>query len=230
MNIYGLDKLTLLDYQGKTACTMFTGGCNFRCPYCHNASLVLDAANQPIISDKEIFAFLDKRKKLLDGVCISGGEPTLNADLPQFIKKIKDKGFSVKLDTNGTNPQMLQKLISDGIVDYVAMDIKNCPQRYGETVGIKNFDITPVKQSAALLMSGKIGYQFRTTVVREFHDAQSFKKIGEWLKGGEAYYLQMFKDSGNLIVCGLTPPTSEQMEQYLNIVKPFFKTCGLRGI
>lgn len=147
MDIYGLSKLTLLDYQGKTACTVFTGGCNFRCPYCHNASLVLNFQSMQKISEEDFFAFLNKRKNMLEGVCVSGGEPTLNKDLPDFLKNIKDKGFSVKLDTNGSNPDILNKFISEELVDYVAMDIKNSPEMYGITVGISDFDITPVKKA-----------------------------------------------------------------------------------
>lgn len=230
MDIHGLNKLTLLDYPGKTACTVFTGGCNFKCPYCHNASLVFIGGNKPQISNEEFFAFLDKRKNLLDGVCITGGEAALHKDLPQFIKKIKDKGFYVKLDTNGSNPNMLEKLICKKLIDCVAMDIKNSPEKYGETAGIKNFNIAPVKTSAAFLMSSDIEYEFRTTVVKEFHNAQSFEKIAAWLKGGKAYYLQQFNDSGDIIEKNLSPCTKEEMLSYLEIVKPYFNKCGLRGI
>lgn len=229
MKIYGLTKLTLLDYPGLCACTIFTGGCNFRCPYCHNASIVLNNDIQEI-TEEEILTFLDKRKKLLDGVCVSGGEPTINSDLPKFIKKIKDKGYKVKLDTNGTNPKMLKNLIDKNLVDYVAMDIKNSLNKYAKTIDVKNYDITPIKESAEILLNGNLPYEFRTTVVKELHNENSFKDIAKWLKGGKAYFLQNFVDGKNLIGKNLSPCTKKEMEKYLDIVKKSFKICEIRGV
>jgi pyruvate formate lyase activating enzyme len=227
MEIYGLNKVTLLDYPKTTACTVFTGGCNFRCPFCHNSDLVY-AYGKPVISEDDFFCFLHKRKNVLEGVCISGGEPTLNKDLPKFIEKIKNCGYKVKLDTNGSNYQMLKDVLK--LVDYVAMDIKNCTENYAETVGIKDFDVGDVKKSAALLMASDIPYEFRTTVVKEFHNKERFKKIGEWLSGAKAYYLQQFVDNGILGKGKLNPCSKEEMNEFLNIITPYFEICGIRGI
>ena len=230
MIINGLNKLTLLDYPGLTACTIYTGGCNFLCPFCHNAPLVLDKGNQPVIPEKEVFDFLVRRKKVLDGVCITGGEPTLNNGLIGFITKLRELNYRVKLDTNGSNPEVLYYLIKNNMIDYVAMDIKNSLDKYGETVGLKNFDTAGIKESAKLLLSSKIEYEFRTTVVKEFHDEDSFKKIGSWLSGGKAYYLQQFVDSGNIIGSNLSSASIEQMNTFYEISKIFFNVCKIRGI
>lgn len=230
MVINGLNKLTLLDYPGLTACTIYTGGCNFRCPFCHNAPLVIDRANQPVIPEEEIFAFLNKRKKVLDGVCVTGGEPTLDKGLADFIVKIREMGYKVKLDTNGSNPQVLNYLIKEKLIDYAAMDIKNSPGKYAKTIGVDIFNSSAIIKSAELLLYSNMPYEFRTTVVSEFHDGESFKAIGEWLKGGRAYYLQHFIDSGNLIGKNLHPCTKGQMTAFLNIVSPYFKISELRGI
>jgi len=230
MVINGLNKLTLLDYPGMVACTVYTGGCNLRCPFCHNASLVLNKESQPLISKEDFFAFLKKRKKVLEGVCVSGGEPTLNSDLNIFIKEIKLAGYKVKLDTNGTNPIMLNNLIESGLIDYVAMDIKNSIAKYGETVGIPNFDCLPIKKSTNILMSSKIPYEFRTTVVKDFHNKEDLIKIGEWLEGAKAYYLQQFVDSKNLIGDNLTPYKAEELYNFCGQIKKYFKICEVRGV
>jgi len=229
MNIVGINKLTLLDYPGLTACTLFTGGCNFRCPFCHNASLVLDNS-LPRIEEKEIFDFLEKRKNVLQGVCITGGEPTLNFDLDLFIEKIKKIGYKVKLDTNGNKPEVISHLLSNKLIDYIAMDIKNSLDKYAETVGIKNFNTFNIEKSAEILLSAKIDYEFRTTVVKEFHTEEDFKKIGTWLSGGKAYYLQQFVDSGKLIGDNINAYNKEKLQEFLQILKPFFSISGIRGI
>ena len=189
MQIYGLQKLTLLDFPQKTACTIFTGGCNFRCPFCHNGDLVLGDLPEHI-NDDELFSFLKKRSGVLDGVCITGGEPLLNPDIDSFIKKIRDLGYLVKLDTNGSNPEYLKKLVEQGLVDYVAMDIKNSKEAYPKTVGIDTFDVSPVCESVEFLKKSKTDYEFRTTIVREFHTEDDIMKIGEWLKDSKKYFLQ----------------------------------------
>ena len=204
--IKGLQKLTLLDFPGVISATVFLGGCNLRCPFCHNASLVLPEKFGETMSDEEFFAFLDSRKGKICGVCISGGEPTLYPHIEEFILKIKERGFLVKLDTNGTRPEVLKRLVNKGLLDYVAMDIKNSPFRYGETVGIEDFDILGVAESTAFLMEGKVDFEFRTTVVKELHTIEDIENIGKWLEGEEKFFLQTFKDSGDLISCGYSAP------------------------
>ena len=199
MIIHGLNKLTLLDFPGLTACTVFTGGCNFRCPFCHNGSLVLAPDGQPVIPEEEVFGYLEKRKGILEGVCVTGGEPTLNADLIDFLKKVKAMGYKTKLDTNGTNPDMLIRAVEEKAVDYVAMDIKNSREKYGLSVGIKNYDTSKIEKSVSFLLEDRVDYEFSTTVVKEFNDEESFKGIAEWIKGAKKYFLQAFKDSGDLI-------------------------------
>lgn len=227
--IKGLQKLTLLDYPGVIAATVFLGGCNLRCPFCHNASLVLPEKYGETISDTDFFAFLDSRRDRLQGVCVSGGEPTLYPQLEEFIREIKDKGFLVKLDTNGTRPEVLRSLVENNLLDYVAMDIKNSPLRYGETVGITDFDPTPIAESAAILMNGKTDFEFRTTVVRELHTPKDIEQIGEWLSGDEKFFLQTFVDSGDLIGTGYSGYTACEMEELTNLLKKYIPKAQKRG-
>ena len=228
MDISGIQKMTLLDYPGKCACTVFLAGCNLRCPFCHNASLVLTSP-EPAMTEEEFFAFLKKRKGLLDGVCITGGEPTLRKDLPDFIRKIKEMGYLVKLDTNGSNPGMLGKLLEEKLLDYVAMDIKNCPDRYAATCG--NVDILPqVEQCLTLLRDSNVEYELRTTCVKPFHDTQAMEAIGKWLSGTQNYYLQAFVDSGDLVGTGVSGFNKEEMEALRQAVLPYIPTTRIRGI
>ena len=228
MIIQGLQKLTLLDYPGRLAATVFLGGCNFRCPFCHNASLVLGRGEENI-SEDELFAFLEGRRGKLTGVCVTGGEPTLYKELPTFIKKIKDMGYSVKLDTNGTNPNMLIALVEDGLIDYVAMDIKNSKEKYPLTAGVADLDIAPIEKSVEYLLSGAVEYELRTTVVREYHTAGDFEKIGEWIKGARAYFLQNFKDSGDLILPSLTGHDTKTVAEFLRVVSAYVPNAQIRG-
>lgn len=230
MNIQGLQKLTLLDYPDKVACTVFTAGCNFRCPFCHNASLVTHVDPGNDIPVEEILAFLKKRRGVLDGVCVTGGEPLLQPDIIEFIKQVKELGYSVKLDTNGSMITRLRQLVEQGLVDYVAMDIKNAPNKYGETIGIEGYNLENILQSVDYLKSGVVPYEFRTTVVREFHKREDFAAIGRWLKGAERYYLQGFVDSGDLIRDGLRAYNKDIMEQALEIVKRNIPNAKLRGV
>ncbi len=236
MRIHGLNKLTLLDYPGHMACLIFTGACNYRCPFCHNASLVLNPNSQPAISEEEIFAFLQSRKGILEGVCISGGEPTLQADLPEFIRKIRAMGFHVKLDTNGSRPGILKALLDEGLLDYVSMDIKNAPKKYLSTIGFSGFNnlITDsVRQSVEFLMQSSIPYEFRTTVVKELHSEEDLLTIGKWLNGARAYYLQSFRDSETLVGASLGQFHAyepEQMRAFRDMLKPYFETVEVRGI
>ena len=231
-NIFaGLQKLTLLDYPGKVACTLFTKGCNFRCPFCHNASLVVRADEQQMYTNDEILAFLRKRQGILDGVAITGGEPTLMSGLYDFIAQVKDMGYSVKLDSNGTRPDVLKKLILNGLVDYVAMDIKNSPEKYAYTCGLpENYDLSKIEESKNLLMEGRVDFEFRTTVAKPFHTEEDFFKIGEWLKGSEKYFLQQFKDSGDIIGQEISSFNEREMEKFLNVLLPFVPNTQLRGV
>ena len=230
MVVHGLQKLTLLDFPGHSACTVFTGSCNWRCPFCQNASLVMDPGSQPVIPEEEIFAFLEKRRGLLDGVAITGGEPTLQKDLPDFARRVKDRGFAVKLDTNGSNPALLRRMLEEGLADYVAMDIKTCRENYPGVVGREDYDPAPVEESAALLLEGRVPYEFRTTVVKELHGEEDFERIGEWLRGAPLYFLQGFKDSGDLLQSGLHACTPGEMRRFRDVAAPYFGSVSLRGV
>ena len=219
MLILGLNKTTLLDYPGRVAATVFTGGCNFRCPFCHNGGLVLEPSAGDAFSEEEILAFLMKRKKILKGVCITGREPTLQADLPEFIRKLKEIGYQVKLDTNGYAPQVLERLLDEKLLDYVAMDIKNCREKYVMTVGMSGkedcFQINRIEQSVELLKHSGIDYEFRTTVVKELHDKQDILRIAEWIKDCPRYFLQQFKENENIICEGYHGYDKSGMEELL---------------
>lgn len=230
MKFYGMQKMTLLDYPGYVACTLFTGGCNFRCPFCHNALLVLDLDENYTIPEEEVLAFLKKRQGLLDGVCVTGGEPLINKDIGDFLSKVKELGFKIKLDTNGTNPALLKELVSQKLVDYVAMDIKNSPEKYAETVGLKSFDMSTINQTVNFLMTGCVDYEFRTTVTKQFHTEKSMEEAARFIRGAKRYFLQNFVDSGNLIGSGITGQSKEEMEKLLAVVKKYVPDSCLRGI
>ena len=230
MIIHGLQKLTLLDYPGHTACTVFTGGCNYRCPYCHNAALVVDPHSQPVLDEGELFAFLKKRTGLLDGVAITGGEPTLLRDLPDFVRRVKTMGFAVKLDTNGTNPAVLASLLEEGLLDYVAMDIKTCRERYDVVTGVPGCSTKAVEESVALLMGGETAFEFRTTVVKDLHTEEDLVGIGRWIAGAPRYFLQAFKDSGGLLQEGLTGYNRAEMEALAAAVRPYVPSVQIRGL
>lgn len=228
MDIHGLQKTTLLDFPGQVACTVFLAGCNLRCPFCHNAPLVCGSP-PPLLTQEELFTFLKKRSGILDGVCITGGEPTLRPDLPELIACIRELGYNVKLDTNGSNPAMLRDLMNAGLLDYVAMDIKNAPDRYPVTCGGVDV-LDAVKQSAALLMENNINYEFRTTCVHPLHDTEAMAQIGQWLAGARNYYLQNFVDSGDLVGTGVTGLPPQTMEALRQAVLPYIHNTQLRGI
>lgn len=230
MRIQGLQKLTLLDYPEHTACTVFTAGCNFRCPFCHNASLVVDIPKEASASEEEFFSFLEKRIGILDGVCVSGGEPLLQQDIEQFIRKIKDMGYAVKLDTNGSFPDKLIGLVERGLVDYVAMDIKNCLASYAITAGLEVLEVAAVKKSVSYLKEGHVPYEFRTTVVKHYHSKESFEEIGTWLAGADKYFLQNFVDSGDLIGKNTRGCSEEEMREFLHVVQKYIPNAKLRGM
>ena len=230
MVISGLQKLTLLDYPGHTACTVFTPHCNWRCPFCHNAALVLRGDEQPPVDPETFFAFLGKRKGLLDGVAVTGGEPTLQKDLPDFLRRVKDMGFAVKLDTNGTHPAMLRAILEEGLADYVAMDIKAGRDNYPSVTGTLRPGLEAVEESAAVLMAGKTDFEFRTTVVKELHTMEDFRDIASWLAGEEKYFLQAFKDSGDILAGDFTACTRAEMEAFRAAVLPLIPHTEIRGM
>ncbi|MDO5417448.1 MAG: anaerobic ribonucleoside-triphosphate reductase activating protein [Lachnospiraceae bacterium] len=229
MKICGFQKTTLLDYPGHLAASIFTGGCNFRCPFCHNSEL-LPGDVPAAFPEEEVLAYLQKRRHILEGVCITGGEPTLQPDLETFLRKIRALGYRIKLDTNGYQPQVLETLLAEKLVDYAAMDIKNSPGRYGETVGIRNLSLRPIEESIALLKRSEIPWEFRTTVVRELHQAEDFKEIGPWISGAPAYFLQNYVDSRQVLCPGFTSYSKSELLTFLELVRPFVKTAALRGI
>lgn len=230
MYLCGLQKLAMVDYPGKLAATVFAGGCNLRCPFCHNAPLVTQLSETPELSEGEVLDFLASRKGLLDGVVLSGGEPLLQPGAADFLQKVRDLGFSVKLDTNGCFPAALADILSRGLVDYVAMDIKNSREKYSETVGVPSFDPATVEESLRLLKSSGVKFELRTTVVREFHTVDDIQSIGTWVHGAPLYFLQSFVDSGNLVGTGCHGLSREEMLALAEAAKPFFGRVELRGV
>ena len=229
MKIHGLQKMTLLDFPGHVACTVFLGGCDLRCPYCHNYELATGKV-PPVMEEEELFTFLAKRKGLLDGVAITGGEPCLHRDLPEFIAKIREMGFSVKLDTNGTHPAVLAEVLERGLVEYVAMDVKNSPDKYAMTAGLQTLDIGPIRESIELLKNAGIEYEFRTTVVDELHEAGDFEEIGRWIEGARHYFLQCFTDRDTVPFEGLSAPSKEKLEACAAVVSKYVKDVQIRGV
>ena len=229
MIIKGFQKLTLLDFPGRTACTVFTAGCNFRCGFCHNALLVTET-DDTFVPENEFFDFLKTRVGILDGVAITGGEPLLQKGIKEFMRKIRALGFMIKLDHNGTNPELLKEIIDEGLVDYVAVDIKNSPEKYAMTVGLNELDITPIKKTVDILVNGSVDYEFRTTVNDELFTIEDFKKIGEFIKGAKRFFIQQFKDSGNLIEKDFfSPCPKETLELFRSTVLPYVESVEIRG-
>ena len=227
----GLQKLTLLDFPGYVACTLFTRGCNMRCPFCHNASLVTRADEQKMYTNEEILAFLKKRQGILDGVAITGGEPTLMSGLADFMVEVRKLGYKIKLDTNGTRPEVIKDVVSSGLVDYVAMDIKNSREKYGFTVGFdERYDLSPIEQSIAFLMEGHVDFEFRTTVSQTFHTPEDIVNIAKWISGDEKFFLQQFKDSGDVIGANIEGYDNDEMKVLLDQILPFVPNAQLRGV
>ena len=229
MKICGLNKTTLLDYPGCVAATIFLGGCNFRCPFCHNGDLVLQSGKMPSYDEDEVFRFLQKRKNVLEGVCITGGEPTLHRELPFFVRKIKELGYMVKLDTNGSNPDMVRTLIEEKLVDYIAMDIKAPVCDYDKVSGA-SVDIDAIKMTVELLKEGKIPYEFRTTIVKELHSKASVLEIGRWISGAENYYLQSYQETEKNICQGFSPVEKEILFEIENELRKYLKNVKVRGV
>lgn len=229
MEILGLEKLSLVDYDGKVACTVFTGACNFNCGFCHNSPLVKDYKDLPVIKTEEVLNYLNKRKGIIEGVCVSGGEPTLQKDLPLFLEKIKNIGLSVKVDTNGTNPKMIKLLVNNGLADYFAMDIKNNKEDYAEIIGVKGFNTKNVEESVEYFLTNKVDFEFRTTLIKEYHSEENVKKIGAWIKGTKKYFLQKFKASENCICQNLNGIEEEKAKEFIEILKNYNINAKLRG-
>lgn len=229
MIIKGFQKLTLLDYPGRTACTVFTGGCNFRCPFCHNALLVTEQ-DDDFYPEEAVFEHLRLRKNVLDGVAVTGGEPLLQKDIERFLYEIKEMGYAVKLDTNGSFPEKLKGILEIGLADYVAMDIKNSPSRYAETIGVKNFDIAPIQESINILRDSGVDYEFRTTVTENFHTVDDMRELSLWIKDTPKYFLQNFVDSGQLIdnTCKGVPKAT--MYEMLDVVRLNIPDAQIRGL
>ena len=229
MNIHGLQKMTLLDFPGKVACTVFLGQCDFRCPFCHNFELV-DGSAPAVMTDEELFAFLRKRQGLLDGVAITGGEPCVHRDLPELLRRIRELGFAVKLDTNGNHPWLLRTILDEGLADYVAMDVKNSPAKYAETIGKDHFSLAGVEESIHLIMESAPDYEFRTTVVEEFHDPQDFEEIGKMVRGARRHFLQPFTDRDSVPFGNLHAPSAETIRKYAEILRKYVTSVEIRGI
>lgn len=230
IHFFGLQKLTLLDYPGKMAATLFTGGCNFKCPFCHNSDLVFLPENLVEVSVEDILNFLKKRQGILEGVAITGGEPLLHKGIEHFIRQVKDMGYKVKLDTNGTFPDRLKHLVNEGLVDYVAVDVKNTPERYAETIGVAGMGLENIRETIEFLKEGHVPYEFRTTVVKEFHTEEDIIGIAKWIEGADAYYLQSFVESDRVIQKGLHPVTPETLHHYRDLAAPYVKKAEVRGI
>ena len=229
MHICGLQKLAMVDYPGKLAATVFTGGCNLRCPFCHNALLVTRLEETPEIPETEVLEFLKSRQKLLDGVVLSGGEPLLQSDAGDFLHRVRDLGFSVKLDTNGCFPERLAAILEAGVVDYVAMDVKNRLEKYPQTCGVAALDTAPIEESIRLLRRSGVDFEFRTTLMREFHTAADLEAVGRWLEGSPRYFLQNFVDSGSLIKEGFHGFTPQELQDFAGLVRPYFGQVEVRG-
>lgn len=232
--ICGLQKMTLLDFPGKIACTVFLGGCNFRCPFCHNSELFMGKPEK-LMEDEEFFAFLKSRRGLLDGVCVSGGEPTLYKTLPDFLAKIKEMGFLVKLDTNGYRPEVLKALVQQGLVDYVAMDVKNSLAMYAQSVGLEKMELSSIEESLRFLIGGELPYELRTTLVRQLHDAASIQDMGAWLaalvpgRKPKKLFLQSFVDRDTVLFAGLSAPEQEATAGFAKILAPFAEEVTIRN-
>ncbi|MCT4613052.1 MAG: anaerobic ribonucleoside-triphosphate reductase activating protein [Clostridia bacterium] len=230
MRIHGWQKSSFVDAPSKVVTTVFSGGCNMNCPYCHNKDLVKNHMKMDTIPTDEILKHLDKRKCMLDGICISGGEPTLDKNLENFIDKVREKGYHVKLDTNGYRPDVLEKLLKAGKLDYVAMDIKNSPGKYAETVGLKAIDINKIKKSVDLIKNSGIDHEFRTTVIKEFHSIEDIHKIKEWLGEGETYSLQQYNPNCDQIIGGFSAHEKETLNEFKETLETHYKKVNVKGL
>ena len=234
MKLYGLQKMTLLDFPGRVACTVFLNGCSFRCPWCHNYELAVESA-EAVMEEEEFFAFLKKRVGLLEGVAVTGGEPCLSPELPAFLRKVREMGFLTKLDTNGAHPEMLEQILREGLADYVAMDIKNSPGKYLLTAGLAGNEarqealLGKIRRSISLIMELAPDYEFRTTVISKFHTEQDFAEIGEMIRGARRYFLQSFTDRDTVPYGGFSAPGADELQRYAAQVRRFVPDVQTRG-
>jgi pyruvate formate lyase activating enzyme len=230
VQIHGFNKTTLLDYPKHLACTIFLGNCNFRCPFCHNKGLVLCPDTQPLIPDKTIYEYLEKRKNIIEGVCITGGEPTLSPDLHSFISHIKNMGFLIKLDTNGYRPNVIKELLADKLLDYIAMDIKSSPKNYDQLSGLNHIDLGNIYESVNIIMDSGIDYEFRTTLVKELHSITDIEDIGKWLSGCNAYFLQAYRENEEVISPGFTSFCLDELVAFQTELLKYINNVQIRGI
>ena len=230
MKIHGFQSLTLLDYPGKVACTVFLGGCNFRCPFCQNTGLVLSPEREAVVPMEEVLGVLRKRRGMLDGVCITGGEPTLTSDLPEFIGRVREMGYLVKLDTNGYRRDVLEKLLENGMLDYVAMDIKSSRERYAKVAGLPGLDLNRIQRSVEPLMGGNVDYEFRTTVAQGLHTREDIEAVGKWLQGCRRYFLQNYQESDQVMMPVFAGFSREQLENFRRLLLEYIPEVGIRGI
>ena len=229
MIVCGFEKFSMVDYDGKIACTVFTGGCNFRCPFCHNGSLVIGDVKSQEISLDEVFDYLEKRKGLVDAVCATGGEATLQHGLDEFYAKVRDMGYATKLDTNGLRPDVLKDLLNKNLLDYVAMDIKNSKAKYAMTTGIPQVDLDKISESVEMLKNSKIDYEFRTTLIKEFHTERDMREIADWVSGAKRYFMQHYNDTEGCISHGFTDFTKEETQAFLPLFEGRVGQVGIRG-
>lgn len=233
MLLCGLQKTTLLDFPGHVAATVFTGGCNFRCPYCHNGELVLRPQEYQTLTAEEFMSFLEKRRGILEGICITGGEPTLQKDLEEFIRAIRGKGYLVKLDTNGYEPAVLKRLMEEGLLNYVAMDVKACKENYGKVTGVSSLELARIEESVRLLIGqNRMPYEFRTTAVKGLHTVEEFEQIGKWLEGAQAYYLQNFRENENRLApeAALEGFSTPELENMVQRARKYIARVEVRGV
>jgi pyruvate formate lyase activating enzyme len=229
MDFSGWEKLSLLDYDDHLSTTLFMAGCDFRCPFCHNSSLVLDPKSAPIIKWADIMDYLKKRTGVLEAVVITGGEPTLMPDLEDKIKDIKALGYEVKLDTNGSHPEVVKNLVSKNLIDYLAMDIKNSPKKYPMTIGTTNVNMDKINETIDFLIHGSLRFEFRTTTIAEYHDEQDFEEIGQWIKGAKNFFIQRYIDNENCIAHGLHMVDKETATKFMKIMEKYVSHVALRG-
>lgn len=230
MQIHGLNKVTLLDYPEHVAATIFLGHCQFRCPFCQNGGLVLHPEKEELLSEEEVLAFLKKRSAMLEGVCITGGEPTLEPDLEDFIRKVRALGYEIKLDTNGYRPEVLKDLAGKGLLDYAAMDIKSSLSGYEKAAGKPGLQLEKIQESVDFLLSGTLPFEFRTTIVDELHSEKEIREIGQWIKGAPAYFLQVYQNSGQILEDWCSPPSKEKLDSFVSILRETIPKVEIRGL
>ena len=229
MKINGYERFSMVDYEGKICCTVFTGGCNMRCPFCHNGALVVGDVKSNQIDDDEVIEYLKQRKGLVDAVSVTGGEATLTVGLADFLRRVRELEYEIKLDTNGLRPDVLKSLIDQKLVDYVAMDIKNSPQKYAMTTGLKFVDLDKINESMQIIRESGIKHEYRTTIIEEFHTLEDMQSIADWISGAQRYYMQKYKDSEGCISHGYHPVEKSVAEEFAKLFEGKVGKVGLRS-